>query len=206
MSAIQSLNLFFPGSFASASTGFTLFASGAPGLLSGTLPLHLYAKELSSGSVTLYMAAYSRPGVWEDLGSSWNSYNVSCDVTASYFCQDWEYIPYTTSSASGAVGSLAIFMSGKYRGTFNASMPMFISNSGQGVNEAYLNMFMHAEGSDALSSGNITIFSIGHDFISSNITSYISGAMPSVTGNLTIYCSGLGHINNHFTLFTRGRV
>jgi len=205
MPATGSISLFYPGSFSSFATGFTLFATGSAGLVSGTLPLNLYAKEMASGTVSLYLAAYARPGVWESLGSPWQSYDTSCDVTASTFCQDWEYIPYTTASTSGTTNRLTMFMSGKYRGDVSGSMPMFIQNSGEGIKDSYLSIFMYAEGNEILSSGNITAFLAGHQNINSNITAYVSGAMPSVTGCLDMFCSGLGYIDNYFKLFINGK-
>jgi len=205
MPATGSISLFYNGAFDSASTGFTLFASGAPGLLSGVLPLSLYAKESSSGFLSLYLAAYSKPGVWQDLGSPWQSYNLSCDVSASYFCQDWEYIPYVQNSASGSTNSFSLFMSGKYRGLLNNSMPLFIQNSGEGLKSSDLNMFLHAKNDEISSSGDFTVFMAGHNSINNNISAYISGAMPSSTGQLDIFCSGLGYIDNYFKLFINGK-
>ena len=204
MTERNSLGLFFTGSFDVKSTGMALFASGSPGLVSGTFPLYLLGKETVEEPFTLYLAAHSRVGAWQDLASPWVSYNMACATGAPTFCQDWEYIPYITSSTSGISTSCTLYMSGQYRGALTPSLPLFIENDGAGVIDTTLKLNLYAENNDAPSSGNFTAFMKGHQLSSSSFTAYMNGVNPSSSGNITMVCSGYGASNKIMKLFVSG--
>lgn len=196
--------LYFTGSYNDVSSAATLFMSGTGNISSGCMPLMLLAKNTATATLGLSLLARSKTNAWETLGSQWQTYNISCNTGATYFCQDWEYIPYYTGQATGSVAYMGLAISGAYRGYFNAGMPLYISNSGAGSSSNYLSLNMYAVNNETNFSGVSTLFALGHNSQNGNITLAISGAYTNSTGNIDLYCQAYDSIESTIKLFVSG--
>lgn len=196
--------LYFTGSYGDISSTATLFMSGTGNISSGCMPLMLLAKNTATATLGLSLLARSKTSAWETLSSTWSSYNISCNTGATYFCQDWEYIPYYTGQATGSVAHMTLAISGAYRGYFNAGMPLYITNSGGGLSSNYMALNMYAVNSERTASGIATLYSMGHNNQNGNITLAISGAYTNSTGNIDLYCQAYDSIESTIKLFVSG--
>jgi hypothetical protein len=201
---IGSAQAFFLGAFAPVSGTSTLFISGTGNIASGAMPLFLRAVDSKNANLTLTLLASSRTYSWESLGDYWQRYNTACDVSASYFCNDWEYMPYSASQASGASSYITMFTSGSYRSARNYQLPLFMSCSGDGVANNNLSLFLYAQNNETVHSGSTTLFNLGHGISNGTITMTISGEMPSSSGLITMVCNSYDRAETTIKLFTSG--
>jgi hypothetical protein len=196
--------LYFTGSFDSASGVANLFISGTANATSGAMPLFLQAKEEKSSTLSLYLASIAKTSSWESLGNPWQSYSVQCSLGAPSYCQDWEYIPYNGSQASGIQSSVTLFASGAHRGNGLGAMPLFLYSSGNGLSFDEIPLFLYAQNNEYISSGSITMAMSGHTNINSNIPITIFGQNPSASGSITIFCQSYGDAYETIKLFVSG--
>jgi hypothetical protein len=201
---IGSAQAFFLGAFASSSGSSTLFISGTGNIASGAMPLFLKAVNSKNANLTLSLLASSKTYSWESLGDYWQRYNIACDISASYFCNDWEYMPYSASQASGASKYMTMVTSGSYRSARNYQLPLFMSCSGDGVLNKNLNLFLYAQNNETVHSGSTTLFNLGHGVSSGVVTLAMNGEMPSSSGLITLVCNSYDIAETTIKLFTSG--
>lgn len=194
----------FPAAFAASSGTATLFVSGTGNISSGAMPLYLRAADTKNSNMTLFMLAASKTYSWESLGNYWQSYNIACDSGATYFCQDWNYLPYSGVGASGKNAYLSMSISGAYRSARNYQMPLFMSCTGGGVINAFSTLFLYAQNNETKSSGAANLFTLGAAPYSGQITLSISGEMPSHSGSITMVCNSYDSSASTIKLFTSG--
>ena len=203
-SILNSIILYFPSSFAESSGVATLYLPGTNNQISGVMPMFLLAKERKNSNLSLFLRADSQTSFWSSLSDYWESYNISCDSGATYFCQNWENIPYSLSGASGINKYLTMAISGSYRSKRNYQMPLFMICTGGGVINNNINMFLYSENIETKASGNSTLFSIGHGLINDSATLFTSGVMPDSSGSMTLFCDSYDSIESTIKLFTSG--
>lgn len=196
--------LSFPAAFTDASGSANLFISGTGNISSGVMPLFLRAKDTTNSSLNLFMLAASKTYSWSSLGNPWQDYNIACNSGATYFCQDWEYMPYTGSSASGQNAYVPMSISGSYRSSRNYQLPMFLSCTGGGVLNSSLNMILYAANNETKSSGVSTLFTFASAPSSGEITMVVSGSMPDQSGSITMVCNSYDLATSTIKLFTSG--
>ena len=196
--------LSFPAAFTDASGSATLFIAGTGNISSGVMPLFLRAKDTTNSSLNLFMLAASKTYSWSSLGNPWQSYNIACDSGATYFCQDWEYLPYTSGAASGQNAYISLSISGSYRSARNYQLPMFLSCTGGGILNSSMNMFLYAANNETKSSGVSTLFTFASAPTSGQITMTVSGSMPTQSGSITMVCNSYDLTTSTIKLFTSG--
>ena len=196
--------LYFTGSFDSASGVATLFISGTGNMSSGAMPLFIQAKEEKSSTIPLYLSSVAKTSSWESLGNIWPAYNIQCSIGAPNYCQDWEYIPYNASQATGLAKTMTMYASGAYRGRQSGCMPLYIYSSGDGVAFSSIPISLYANNTESQQSGFITAAMSGHDAIDSNITIAISGENPNASGVITMFCQSYEQAYETIKLFVSG--
>jgi len=201
---INSAIIFFPSAFDQSTGNLNLFISGTGNISSGVMPMFLLAKERAANSLSLFMSANSKTSSWESLGNIWQTYDIACDVSASYFCNDWEYIPYSSAGATGVNKYISMFTSGSYRSARNYQIPLFMSCTGGGVLNKTVNLFLHAKNNDTKISGYTDMFVFGHEISQSSATLFTSGTMPSSSGSLNLFCNSYDQTQSSIKLFTSG--
>jgi hypothetical protein len=170
------------GAYGVASGSITIFASGAPGISSGAMPLFIKSFEVpSTGAVGLFMSSLDQCGIWNGgLREEWEVYSTSA-------LENWDIIPSSCTQGSYSTNYTTIFMSGGVTGSLQRQMPLYIGNSGDGVEHAYLTSFMYAP---AFHTSTGTLFVSGYENSSGVATIYVSGSYYSATGTATLYVEG----------------
>ena len=176
-------NLLTYGAYGVSSGTATIFASGAPGLSIGAMPMYIGTVETpATGTTTLVLSAMDQCGIWNDgLRQQWETYNSSV-------LEQWQVIPSSCTQGAYITKSTSVFMSGSNTGNYNVQMPLFLYASGDGIITSSATAFMYAP---AFESATGTVFIKGYQVATGVTTIAISGAYASSTGTATAFIGGL---------------
>lgn len=171
------------GAYGVSSGNATIFASGAPGLSIGAMPMYIGTVETpATGTATLVLSAMDQCGIWDGgLRQQWETYN-------SAVLEQWQVIPSSCTQGAYITKSTSVFMSGANTGNYNAQMPLFLYASGDGIINSSATAFLYAQ---AFESATGTIFIKGYEVSTAATTIAISGAYASSTGTATAFIGGL---------------
>jgi hypothetical protein len=172
-------NILTYGAYGVSSGTATIFATGAPGLTIGAMPMYIGTVETpATGTVSLVLSAMDQCGLWDvGLNQRWESYNSSV-------LEQWQVIPSSCTQGAYITKYTSVFMSGSNTGNYNAQMPFFLYASGDGIIDGSTTAFVYAQAFES-STGTIFIKGIGSETGTTTIA--ISGAYPESTGTTTAF-------------------
>jgi hypothetical protein len=169
------------GSYGVSSGVATIAMSGGYGVSSGAMPLYIASYETPvTGSATLFLSSLDQCQTWRYINQQWERLN-------NLTLEAWNVMPTSCFQGSYKTKQATAFIYGAAVGQFTASMPMFICNSGDGVVQSNMTLFMYAPNFNT-SSG--TIFIKGHESVNSSVEIFISGENYSSASSGTIFING----------------
>jgi hypothetical protein len=172
-------NILTYGAYGVSSGTATIFATGAPGLTIGAMPMYIGTVETpATRTVPLILSAMDQCGQWDvGLKQRWQTYTSSA-------LEQWQVIPSSCVQGAYITKYTSIFMSGASTGNYNAQMPLFLYASGDGIINGSTTAFLYAQ---AFESSTGTIFIKGFGSSTGTTTIAISGAYASSTGTTTAF-------------------